>query len=241
MHWRTFGALSSHACCESRASVSPEGGGSKPHPRVGVWSEGGSKVRGMSGVVAGREPRFRAYDNVLMRMRSDAKLVQLARRGSRDAAAELFSRHWRSAWRAAYALSGRRELADDVAQDAFERAFGALARFDERRPFGPWLHRIVINRCLDLLRTERRMVAGEAELARLEWRDVASGDRDLLDAIAELSLQRRVVIVLRYGLGHSPTAIAELLDIPVGTVNSRLARALEELRGLYEVNDVERA
>lgn len=174
-------------------------------------------------------------------MRSDAKLVQLARRGSRDAAAELFSRHWRSAWRAAYVLSGRRELADDVAQDAFERAFAALARFDERRPFGPWLHRIVINRCLDLLRTERRMAAGDVELGRIEWHDVASGDRDLLEAIADLSLQRRVVIVLRYGLGYTPTAIAELLDLPVGTVNSRLARALDDLRRRYEVNDVGRA
>lgn len=189
----------------------------------------------------GREPGPHTYDNVLMRMRSDAKLVQLARRGSRDAAAELFSRHWRSAWRAAYVLSGRRELADDVAQDAFERAFAALARFDERRPFGPWLHRIVVNRCLDLLRTERRMVAGDVELARIEWHDVASGDRDLLEAIAELSLQRRVVIVLRYGLGYTPTAIADLLDVPVGTVNSRLARALDDLRRRYEVNDVGRA
>ena len=89
-----------------------------------------------------------------MRIRSDAKLVQLARRGSRDAAAELFTRHWGPAWRAAYMVTGRRELADDVAQDAFERAFAALSRFDERRPFGPWLHRIVVNRCLDLLRTE---------------------------------------------------------------------------------------
>jgi len=176
-----------------------------------------------------------------MRMRSDAKLVQLARRGSREAAAELFSRHWRSAWRAAYVLSGRRELADDVAQDAFERAFAALARFDERRPFGPWLHRIVVNRCLDLLRTERRMVAGDVELERIEWHDVASADQDLLEAIAELSLQRRVVIVLRYGLGYTPTAIAELIDVPVGTVNSRLARALDDLRGRYEVNDVGRA
>jgi hypothetical protein len=74
-----------------------------------------------------------------MRMRSDAKLVELARRGSHDAAAELFTRHWRAAWRAAYVVTGRRELADDVAQDAFERAFGTLSRFDERRPFGPWL------------------------------------------------------------------------------------------------------
>jgi RNA polymerase sigma-70 factor (ECF subfamily) len=173
-----------------------------------------------------------------MRMRSDAKLVELARRGSREAAAELFSRHWRGAWRAAYAVTGRRELADDVAQDAFERAFAALSRFDQGRPFAPWLHRIVVNRCLDLLRRERRLVPGEAELDLLEWRDVASGDHELLEAVAGLSLQRRVVIVLRYGLGYSPAAIAALLELPIGTVHSRLARALEQLRAGYEVNDV---
>jgi RNA polymerase sigma-70 factor (ECF subfamily) len=132
-------------------------------------------------------------------------------------------------------------MADDVAQDAFERAFAALSRFDERRPFAPWLHRIVVNRCLDLLRSERRLVSGDTELERLEWHDVVGGDRELLEAVAGLSLQRRVVIVLRYGLGYSPTAIAELLDLPTGTVNSRLARALEDLRDRYEVNDVERA
>src|SRR5919198_1974572 len=129
-----------------------------------------------------------------MRMRSDAKLVQLARRGSRDAAAELFSRHWRSAWRAAYVIAGRRELADDVAQDAFERAFAALSRFDERRPFGPWLHRIVVNRCLDLLRAERRLIPGDAEVARLEWSDPRLADQELLRAVASLSLQRRVAV-----------------------------------------------
>jgi RNA polymerase sigma-70 factor, ECF subfamily len=176
-----------------------------------------------------------------MRMRSDARLVELARHGSREAAGELFTRHWRAAWRAAYVITGRREFADDVAQDAFERAFAALSRFDESRPFGPWLHRIVVNRCLDLLRTERRLVAGDEELGRLEWHDVSGGDQELLDTVAGLSLQRRVVVVLRYGLGYTPTAIAELLGIPTGTVNSRLARALEELRANYEVNDVDRA
>jgi RNA polymerase sigma-70 factor (ECF subfamily) len=172
-----------------------------------------------------------------MRMRSDAKLVELARTGSRDAAAELFSRHWRPAWRAAYAITGRRELADDVAQDAFERAFAALSRFDERRPFAPWLHRIVANRCLDLLRAERRL-AGDGELERLEARDPGGGDAELLEAVACLSLQRRVVVVLRYGLGYPPAAIASILDLPVGTVHSRLARALDDLRVAYEVNDV---
>src|SRR5947199_4735728 len=128
-----------------------------------------------------------------MRMRSDARLVGLPRRGWRAAAAGLFARHWRAAWRAAYVVTGRRELADDVAQDAFERAFAALSRFDERRPFGPWLHRIVVNRCLDLLRTERRLVAGEPELARREGHDVSAGDQERRDAVAGRALERRGV------------------------------------------------
>ena len=70
----------------------------------------------------------------------------------------LFERHWGGAWRLARTVSGRRDMADDIVQDAFERAFAALGRFDQSRPFAPWLHRIVINRALDLLRSERRLV-----------------------------------------------------------------------------------
>ncbi|MGB2953332.1 MAG: sigma factor-like helix-turn-helix DNA-binding protein, partial [Gaiellaceae bacterium] len=66
-------------------------------------------------------------------------------------------------------------------------------------------------------------------------------DQELLQAVGRLSLQRRVVVVLRYGLGYTPAMIAELLVLPVGTVHSRLARALEDLRAHYEVNDVERS
>jgi RNA polymerase sigma-70 factor, ECF subfamily len=173
---------------------------------------------------------------------SDAELVGRARNGSPDAAAELFSRHWPGAWRVARAVTGRRDMADDVAQDAFERAFAALHRFDRRRPFAPWLQRIVVNRSLDLLRSERRLVGPEA-LDRLEgeWRDHAEEDRRLLAAVTGLSPQRRVVIVLRYGLGHSPAAIAALLDLPVGTVHSRLARALDDLRERERERDAGRA
>jgi RNA polymerase sigma-70 factor, ECF subfamily len=176
-----------------------------------------------------------------MHTRSDAELIGLARDGDREAAGELFTRHWSSAWRAAYAVTGRRAMADDVAQDAFERAFAALSRFDERRPFGPWLHRIVVNRSLDLLRSERRLVGIEGELDAPEWLDAASADSALLAVIATLSAPRRVVIVLRYGLGYPPAKIAELLGLPVGTVHSRLARALDQLRTESEVNDVERS
>src|SRR2546429_9339249 len=132
-----------------------------------------------------------------MRMRSDAKLVELARRGSRDAAAELFTRHWRAAWRAAYVVTGRRELADDVAQDAFERPFAALSRFDEQRPFAPWLHRIVVNRCFDLLRTHRRLVGGEAELPRRAPDSVPFGRLDVPRDRAGTSLPPRTLGALR--------------------------------------------
>lgn len=174
-----------------------------------------------------------------MREPSDRDLVRRARRGDRDAAAALFRRYWRDAWRAAFAITGRRSLADDVAADAFERAFAALGRFDDRRPFGPWLHRIVANRALDLLRAERRLGGGEPP----EATDVAPGhelgDRSLLATVAALSAERRVVVVLRYGVGMTPKQIAATLDLPVGTVNSRLARALEQLRESLEVEHVE--
>ena len=95
------------------------------------------------------------------------------------------------------------------------------------------------NRALDLLRAERRLSDEELpdtpDLAPAH----ATGDRGLLASVIELSLERRVVVVLRYGVGMTPKQIAAALDLPVGTVNSRLARALEQLRESLEVEHVE--
>jgi RNA polymerase sigma-70 factor, ECF subfamily len=132
-------------------------------------------------------------------------------------------------------------MADDIAADAFERAFGALNRFDRRRPFAPWLHRIVVNRALDLLRAERRLVGGELGPETAAEPAAGAGDLELLDAVQALPLQRRAVVILRYGIGMTPTEIAGILDLPIGTVNSRLARALEQLRDDCEVSDAGRA
>jgi RNA polymerase sigma-70 factor (ECF subfamily) len=171
----------------------------------------------------------------------DAVLIRAACGGDHDAAAALFRRHWQPAWRVAYGITGRRAMADDIAADAFERAFSALNRFDRRRPFAPWLHRIVVNRALDLLRAERRLVGGELGPERAAEPELDGGDAELLDAVRALPMQRRAVIILRYGVGMTPTEIARILDLPIGTVNSRLARALEQLRGEYEGCDAERA
>jgi RNA polymerase sigma-70 factor (ECF subfamily) len=174
--------------------------------------------------------------------RDDAQLVAEAQRGSREAAGELFSRHWRDAWRTAHAITGGAASAEDVVQDAFERAFRALSRFDGRRPFGAWLYRIVVNRALTLLRDERRLVSLETIEEPVAERDQdLAPDRGLLAAVAALPAERRVVVILRYGLGHSVREIAELVDLPVGTVQSRLARALTDLRARLEVRDAERS
>lgn len=164
----------------------------------------------------------------------DGALVRAARRGDRDAANALAERYWDDAWRAAYAITGRVDLADDVAQDAFERAFLHLDRLDDRRPFRPWLHRIVLNRTLDLLRAERRRGAVEITPEIAAPLD-DTGHGPFMDMVAGLPLERRIPVVLRYLLDYTPAEIAELTDTPVGTIGSRISRALADLRATMEV------
>jgi RNA polymerase sigma-70 factor (ECF subfamily) len=162
----------------------------------------------------------------------EASLVVAARSGSRVAVGRLFDRHWSGVWKAAFAVTGRRDLADDVAQEAFVKAMVALGRFDERRPLAPWLRRIAVNHAVDLLRRERRTVGPEAMPPHAVTD--AEPDPALHAALGRLAWERRTVIVLRYWLGYRLEEIAEILTVPVGTVSSRLRRGLDDLRGYLE-------
>jgi RNA polymerase sigma-70 factor (ECF subfamily) len=171
-------------------------------------------------------------------MTSDPQLVAEAAAGSRSAGEELFERHWLAAWRLAYSLTRSPAAADDVLQDAFERAFRGLATFNGRSSFGTWLSRIVMNRAVDVARREKRLVPFDpSQLEALATDEHRAEDLDVIDAVLELPLERRTVVALRYWAGFSPPEIADVLAIPTGTVNSRLARALEELRSRLEVFD----
>jgi RNA polymerase sigma-70 factor (ECF subfamily) len=174
-----------------------------------------------------------------VRRRPDTELIVLARRGSSDAVGVLFDRYWTFAWRAAYAVTADRALADDAAQEAIERAFGSLHRFDETRPFGPWLKRIVVNRAIDHLRRRRLEVVHDEETTFHAWSLGDTADEELRlwavsDAVASLGAAKRVVIVLHYWLDLPLEEIAGVLGLPVGTVASRLARAKDELRAVLE-------
>ena len=149
----------------------------------------------------------------------------------------IFDRHWERVWRAAYAVCGDRELASDAAQDAFIRAGAALHRFDRRRPIEPWLVRIAVNRAIDLVRARRRLAGGDAVPEGLSF-DPPLADEELQDALRRLAPERRAVIALHYWLDYTTPEIAEVLDVPVGTVNSRLARALRDLRLDLEARNV---
>jgi RNA polymerase sigma-70 factor (ECF subfamily) len=166
----------------------------------------------------------------------DGALVRAAQRGSEEAVEALFRRHWRRAHRAAYLIVRDADAAEDIAQEAFLAAMRALDRFDRRRPFRPWLHRIVVNRAIDhaRARTLRREV-GEEALAEPAAIDPAPGlDPDLSAALAELDPEQRAAIALRYLLEYTPGEIARMLGLPRGTVNSRLRRGLDRLADSLE-------
>jgi RNA polymerase sigma-70 factor (ECF subfamily) len=156
--------------------------------------------------------------------------VRGAQRGSASDLEALFHAYWPRAHRAAYLVVHDSALAEDIAQEGFLAAIRNLDRFDRRRPFGPWLHRIVVNRAIDAARA--RSLRGESELHdRVAPREAAEPvDRAILAALAELPPEQRAVVVLRHLLGYTPGEIARLLGLPRGTVNSRLRRGLDAMR-----------
>ncbi len=165
----------------------------------------------------------------------ERRLIRDAQQGSRQALAGLYAAHWPRAYRAAYLVVHDSAAAEDVAQDAFLAALAALDRFDRRRPFGPWLHRIVVNRAIDWGRREalRRKADDPDAQADVAPPPETIGE-DLMDALAQLPVEQRAAVVLRYLLDYTPGEVAKMLELPRGTVNSRLRRALDRLGSLLE-------
>ena len=169
--------------------------------------------------------------------REERAWIRGAQAGSVADLEALFRHHWPYAYRAAYLVVHDAAAAEDIAQESFLAAVRNLDRFDRRRPFGPWLHRIVVNRAIDWSRARAlRREVGDAPLAALGASDAAGhpNARSLASALATLSPEHRAVIVLRHLLEYTPGEIAKLLDLPRGTVNSRLRRGLDALASLLE-------
>ena len=166
--------------------------------------------------------------------RNERAWLRGAQAGSVADLEALYRNHWPRAYRAAYLVVQDRSAAEDIAQEAFLAAVRGLHRFDRRRSFGPWLHRIVVNRAIDWARSRalRAEVGDDPLAARAAPHDPVSRkpfSDDVVAALASLSPEHRAVIVLRYLLEYTPGEIAGMLGLPRGTVNSRLRRGLDEL------------
>jgi RNA polymerase sigma-70 factor (ECF subfamily) len=166
------------------------------------------------------------------------------KRGDKRAYEALVRRYMADAFYVAYGFVGNAEDARDLSQEAFIKAYRARARFDESRPFYPWLYRILKNHCLNFLTRGRTHVSIDDEN---EHREIASPGPTPLDnlesderrrlvraALDRLSEDHREIIVLKNFKDHSYREIAEILEIPIGTVMSRLYYARQALRALIE-------
>jgi len=169
----------------------------------------------------------------------ETALVARAVNGDRGAFGTLVERYAATARRVARAVLGDPDDADDAAQDGMLSALLKLDQYDPRRPFGPWLLRIVANAATD---RRRRRAVRRAE--PLDPGFVAGGTRPdrtaerralaqrLREALAELPERRRIAVVLFDVEGYSHAEIAQVLGIPEGTVRSEVFHARRRLRAL---------
>jgi RNA polymerase sigma-70 factor (ECF subfamily) len=175
---------------------------------------------------------------------NEADIVVAWKRGDKRAFEALVRRYMTDAFVVAYGYTGNADDARDLSQEAFIKAYRARARFDETRPFYPWLYRILRNHCLNFVQRGKRNVSIDAEDFH---REIASPRPNALDeleteerkrivhaAIARLSNDHREIIVLKTFKEHSYQEIADILDVPIGTVMSRLYYARQALRSLIE-------
>jgi RNA polymerase sigma-70 factor (ECF subfamily) len=178
----------------------------------------------------------------------DELLVSAAKRGDRAAFSELVRRYERKVYNLAYRYAGNPDDAADLAQEAFLKAFCALATFRGRSTFSTWLYRVTANVCLDALRGRQRrrnlsldqgpagsqgdhaweLADPRADLSeQVQQREV---QRAVHQAISRLGPEHRLVVILRDLQGFSYQEISQILGLNLGTVKSRLNRARLALR-----------
>jgi RNA polymerase sigma-70 factor (ECF subfamily) len=168
----------------------------------------------------------------------EAELVRRSRQGDVAAFRQLVATHAEPLWRCARALCRDDHEAEDLTQETLVEAWRSLTRFDESRQFSTWLYGILRHRFLTARRKPRPVASGEGQAADRPGRETsppvaaerAEEARLVQAAVAALPAEHRVVVELRFFAGASLDEIATLVGCPLGTVKSRLHRALEKLR-----------
>ena len=182
-------------------------------------------------------------DGMSLAALADEDLMQLVRRGDTAAFEVVYERHATAAFSLAYRMTGARNVAEDVVQEAFLNLWRSGARYDRTRgSVRTWVLGIVHNRAIDALRRamvhDRRRASDEGIEERLESgerTDVEAARRDeareVRSALRALPAEQSRVIELAYFGGFSQSEIAAMLDTPIGTVKGRMRLGLQKMRG----------
>jgi RNA polymerase sigma-70 factor (ECF subfamily) len=174
----------------------------------------------------------------------DSQLISRVRQGDLLALGTLYERHKTRVYRVALAITHDPSTAEDILQESFLRFYGSVDRFDETRPLAPWLYRVTVNLSYNwVTRRGRWLTPMEGVIERLRAGPKSSPEtiveqnelqRIVREALSALRLEHRVVLVLFYLGGFSLKEIADILDLPEGTVKSRLHYGRKRLRSRLE-------
>jgi RNA polymerase sigma-70 factor, ECF subfamily len=185
----------------------------------------------------------------------DRDLAALAARGREMAFRELLSRYERPVFSLVYRMVRDRALAEDLAQEAFIRAFNAIGTYKPNFKFSSWIFKIANNHAIDHLRKRRldtvsidgsphahspdeeartRLVVESTEEAPDRYVEARELGSQIEEAIGRLRPEYRTVVLLRHIEGYTYEEIAEIMGVPLGTVKTYLHRARGELRSLLE-------
>ncbi len=174
---------------------------------------------------------------------NEMELVSRAQDGDRNAFNELVRIHAQGVLNVIYRMCGSMQVAEDAAQETFIQAWLKLRSYRPGTSLRNWLYRIAVNTAIDMLRKEKRILPGEID--DLNLRDSEPGPEAMAansertemvqEAVLALPNASRAVLVLREFEGFSYKEIADSLEIPVGTVMSRLNYARKLLRETLEV------
>lgn len=182
-------------------------------------------------------------------MYNDRELIIQLQEGSLNALGDLYDRHQHMVYRTALAVTGDPASAADLLQDVFLRMYRFADRIDPERPLEPWLYRTTTNLTYTYVKRHKRLLRPLEDMA--EWlagnkkhspAHIAEKDEewdDIRKAISRLPLMQRMVVVLYYINDLSLQEISEILDVPVGTVKSRLYYSRQVLKQRLESNGMD--
>ena len=181
-------------------------------------------------------------------MLTDRELVLQLQQNDLAALGDLYDRHQRLVFRTALGITGDEQVAADLLQDVFLRMHRFARHIDPSRPLEPWLYRTTANLTYTWMKRHKRWLRPLEDVA--EWLvgskkqvpsyvvEATEDWKDIQKAVSSLSLQQRVVVVLYYINDLSLQEISEILDVPVGTIKSRLFYGRQALKKYLETDGV---